>query len=147
MNVEKIEILAVDVKNLDEAIKKFSDILGTTFHNFGELTGQKTTTEASDLAFEKTRIKFAIDRRGFMELIESIPPVQKEGMRNIHYKVPSLDEAKEEMRLKGYRLIADVKMGNLKEAIFNPEDCCGIRLCFIEYNEPSLVEAIMAKPN
>lgn len=145
MNIEKIEILAIDVKNLDEAIKKFSDILGTTFHNFGEPPIKKTITGASNAAYEQVRIKIAIDRRGFMELIESIPPVAKEGMRNIHFKVPNLEEAKEEMRLKGYRLIADIRLGNLKEAIFNPEDCAGIRLCFVEYDEPSLVEAILAE--
>jgi predicted enzyme related to lactoylglutathione lyase len=146
MNVEKIEVLTVNVKNLDEAIKKFSDILGTTFHNFGEPKMQKTTTPASNLALEQTKVKFAMDRRGFMELIESAPPVQEEGMRSIHYKVPNLEEAKEEMRLKGCRLIADIRSGNVKEAIFSPEDCCGVRLCFVEYDEPTLVDALLANP-
>jgi len=145
MNVEKIEIITINVKDLEAAMKKFSDILGTTFHNFGELPIQKTTTEHSDEAYEQIRLKVAIDRRGFMELIESIPPVEQEGMRGIHYKVPNLDEAKEEMRLKGYRMVADVKVGNLKEAIFDPDDVCGIRLYLTEYNEPTMVEAMLTE--
>ena len=31
MKIEKLEFVAVDVKNLNEAVKLFSDILGTTF--------------------------------------------------------------------------------------------------------------------
>jgi len=141
MNVEKIEILGFDVRDLNEAMKKFSDILGTTFHVFD---GTSQPVESDNSTYENIRAKAAIDRRGFIELVEAVPAVERDAVRNIHFKVPNLDEAVQEMKLKGYRLIDIVHIGGLKEAIFNPEDFCGIRLCFVEYDEPTLVEAMLA---
>lgn len=142
MNVEKIEILGINVRDLDAAMRKFSDILGTTFHKFGDESRLSDTRNSS---YEGLKARAAIDRRGFIELVQSEPPIEKEAVRNIHFKVPDLEEAVQEMALKGYQPIDVVKIGGLKEAIFNPDDLCGVRLCFVEYNEPTLVEAMLAE--
>ena len=148
MNVEKIEILGFDVTNLEEAMKKFSDVLGTTFHNFDEgheLKVRTALTDHSDTGYESARSRAAIDRRGFIELVESVPPAAQSSVRNIHFKVPNLQEAIEEMTLKGYRLVKNIEIGGLKEAVFHPDDFCGIRLCFVEYEQDTLVEAMLAQ--
>lgn len=142
MNVEKIEILGIDVRDLDAAMKIFSDILGTTFHVFD---GEGQTMQSENSSYEKVKATAAIDRRGFIELVQSDPAVEKDAVRNIHFKVPNLDEAVREMKLKGYRPLDVVQIGGLKEAIFSPEDICGVRLCFVEYEQPSLVEAMLAR--
>lgn len=141
MDVEKIEILGFNVRDLDEAIRKFSDVLGTTFHTFGD---EAQTVESQLSSYQGVKARAAIDRRGFIELVQSTPSVEKDAVRNIHFKVPNVDDAVKEMILKGYRLIDVVTIGGLKEAIFDPEDFCGIRLCFVEYDEPTLVDAMLA---
>ncbi|MBI2936238.1 MAG: VOC family protein [Chloroflexi bacterium] len=158
MHVEKMEITILEVRNLEKAVKLFSDILGTTFHIFGEISSDspstnpfpfvKTATEHADKTYQQktNKIRLAIDRRGFVELQETIPPSGEEGLHGIHFKVPNLDEAIEEMKLKGIRLLAKVRAGSVKEAIFSPEDLHGIRLCLVEYDEPTLVDALLAKP-
>ena len=145
MKIERLELANVDVKNLDEAVKRFSDILGLTFVNAPIVKGEeKTITEHADRAFEKTKLKkVAMDRRGFLALIESDPPVEKEGLRNIHFKVPNLEEAKAEMKRKGVRLLTEFKAGRLKNAIFHPDDVHGIRLCLHEYEAPTPVDAML----
>jgi hypothetical protein len=141
MNVEKIEILGFDVRDLEEAIRKFSDILGTTFHVFD---GEGQAMQSENASYANVRARAAIDRKGFIELVQSQPAVARDDVRNIHFKVPNLEEAVQEMKLKGYDPIDVVQIGGLKEAIFSPEDFCGIRLCFVEYAEPTLVEAMLA---
>ena len=145
MKVEKLEILGVNVKNLHEAVKLFSDILGTTFIDLADVRDERAITEHADHTLEETKRRCAIDRAGFMELIESDPPTEVEGMRNFHFKVPNLEEAKAEMKQKGIRLTADIKFGSAKEAIFNPSDLHGIRLCLVEYEAPTFVDAMRQK--
>ena len=146
MEIEKMDLVAVDVDNLEEAMRFFSDILGVTFVNLGPPNIQKATTEHTPSpTYETAKLKIAMDRRGFLELIESDPPVGKEGLRNIHFKVPDIEKAKAEMEQKGARLIADIRIGGLKEAIFSPEDCHGIRFCLVEYDTPTLVDATLQR--
>ena len=147
MEIEKMEILGFDVTNLEEAIEKFSDLLGTTFHNFGEgetLNLKKNLTGHANLQYEKASAKAAIDHRGFIELVESVPPVEKDSIRNIHFKVSNFEEAIEEVMSKGYRLVANLRIGGLREAVFHPDDLCGVRLCLVEYKEATLVDAMLA---
>ena len=132
MKVEKLELVTVNVKNLDEAVKLFSDILGTTFVNL-------------ERDVEKTKQKIAVERTGLMELIESSPPMEKEGVRSPVFKVPNVEQAKAEMKQKGIRLIKEIERSGFKEAIFSPDDLHGIRLSLIEYEAPTLLDAVQQK--
>ena len=145
MKIEKLEPVGVNVKNLDEAVKLFSDILGTTFVELSDVKGEKTVTEHAELPFEETKVKIAIDRTGFLALVESIPPMKKEGVRSLHFKVPDIEQAKAEMKQKGIRLTADVKVGSMKEAIFSTADAHGVRLILNEYEAPTFVDAMLEK--
>ncbi len=145
MKVEKVEYVCADVKNLDEAVKLFSDILGTTFVNLGELKLELTIPEQEGRALPETKMKIAMDRKGFLELIEASPPVETEGVRRVFLKVPNLEEAKAEMKQKGIRLLAEIKVGNLKEALFSADDLHGIPLGLMEYEAPTALDAILQK--
>jgi hypothetical protein len=68
-----------------------------------------------------------------------------EGFRNMHFKVTDLDAAKAELRGKGVRMVVDHRVGALREAIFHPDDLHGVRLCLIEYDAPSMIEALLQK--
>ena len=147
MKIERLENIGVDVKNLDEAARLFSDLLGIQLVNTDWLVKdrgwKKTVTEHGDRTYEETDIKLAMDRTGVLELIESDPPVEKEGLRSIQFKVSNLEEAKAEMKQKGIRLVGELEVGGLKEALYSCEDLCGIRLALIEYDAPTFVDAIM----
>ncbi len=147
MKIEKLEPVGVNVKNLNEAVKLFSDILGTTFVNHTEEAqkGEKTVTEHADRTFEETKFKVATDRTGYLTLIESIPPREKEGVRSLRFKVPNLEQAKAEMKQKGIRLLGEAKQGGAKVAIFSPDDLHGVRLVLMEYEAPTLVDAFLQK--
>ena len=128
MKAERIEVIGLNVRNLDEAIDFFSDILGTTFIKPAPGRRTKKLTDHADPAFESAKLKIAIDRTGYLELIESTPPLEDEGIRSFHVTVPDIEEAKAELKKKGIRLMADVSSSGFKEAIFHPDDLNGIRL-------------------
>lgn len=159
MKVEKLEFVVIEVKNVDEAAKRFSDIFGTTFvpafTNIEEQWKREgkpekpdkpywvhTLTEHADHAFE-SELKIRIDKKGTMELVESVPPSGREGLRAVLFKVPNIEEAKAELEQKGIRLVAEAKCGNVKEAIFHSDDLYGVRLCLIEHDASTAADAIL----
>ena len=146
MKIEKLQQVNIGVKNLDEAIKFFSDLFGTTFERVHpeEVGYQKTVAEHADPALEGARFIAAISPIG-LELLQSIPSVEKEGVRSFSFKVSNLEEAKVEMKERGVRLLADIKVGNLKEAIFSPDDLHGCRIVLLEYEAPTIMDAILQK--
>jgi len=80
-----------------------------------------------------------------LEVLQTIPPVEREGVRAIAFKVSNLGEAKEEMKKKGVRHIKDIKIGGFREAVFHPDDVHGIRLCLYQYQAPTIVDAYLEK--
>jgi len=145
VKVERVEQPAINVHNLEEAIKLYSDILETEFEIFDDSVIEKTVADDAKPSEGVTRTRIALDRTGFFELVENNPPVAQEGLRNIHVKVPDIEEAIAELQGKGIHLLARIKIGAFKEAIFNPDDLHGVRLCLVEYDTPSLVEAFHEK--
>jgi catechol 2,3-dioxygenase-like lactoylglutathione lyase family enzyme len=151
MDIERMEVQGISVKNLEEAMRFFSELLGITFVTWyekvdrGEIKREVHYTEHADPnARAGTRkIKAAMDRTGFLELIETDPPVEEEGLRNFHFKVPNIEVAKAEMIKRGIRLIGDVHIGGMKEAIFHPDDLYGATICLVEYTAPSLADALL----
>ena len=152
MKIGKIEHVSINVKNLDEAVKRFSDVLGTTFVDLDEEIVEKTVTEHADSAYDVAKVsgeggklKEAMDRTGNLTLVESDPPLEKEGLRSIFFKVPDIEQAKAEMKQKEVRLTATVKIGGVKEAMFSADDLHGVRLILREYQAPTLVDATPTK--
>ena len=150
MKVEKIDRIALDVNNLDSAIRLFSNVFGTTFDTVhdkiekGKVKQEKKITKYANKNFEESQIKVAISPMG-LELIETVPPIGKEGVRSFHFKVSNLDEAMAEMERKGIRLIGEIKIGGLREAIYSPEDLHGARILLVEYEAPIAMGAILQK--
>ena len=140
MKIGKIEHVSINVKNLDEAVKRFSDVFGTTFVYSDEGVVEKTVTEHADTTYDVAyvpgrggNLKLAMDRAGCLSLVESDPPLEKEGLRSLYFKVPDIEQAKAEMKQKGVRLTAAVKAERVKEAIFNADDLHGVRVVLVEY--------------
>ncbi len=150
MKIEKIDRVVINVKDLVEAEGFFSDLFKTAFDEYadrimkGEVKRERILTEYADPSFEERGLKVAHSPIG-LELIETIPSLEKEGVRSIVLKVTDLEEAKAEMKRKGVRLLVEVKLGGLREAIFCPDDLHGVRLCLAEYQTPTVIEAILKK--
>jgi len=143
MKVERLDRVAINVQNLDEAQKFFSDLLGTKF----EMSPIETLEKKEHIASTSDGTVFkgiAFSPIG-LELIETSPPCKEEGLRSFHLKVSDLEEAKAEMKRKGVRLVAEFRHGGLKEAIFSRDDLRGVRLVLVEYHAPDVMSAILQK--
>ena len=142
MKIEKIAGVLINVKNMDEAVRFFSDLLGITFEEVPpEVKRIKTITEHADPALENVQMRIAISPTG-LELIETVPAPEKEGLRSVMFKVPDIEQAKADIQKMGVRLIADIKLGGLREALFRSDDLYGARVAIVEYDTPTVMESI-----
>ena len=146
MKVERVDYVNINVKNLSEAERFFSELLGITFNRIPFMVGGSTKiiTEYADRGFEETDQKVAVSPIG-LELIETIPPLEKEGLRAINLKVSDIEQAKAEMERKGIRLLAEATIGSFKEAIYGPEGLHGVRVSLVEYEAPDMISAMLEK--
>ena len=149
MKIEKMEVVGIDVHDVEKAARLFEDLLGIKFRHcrFGvDVVPKSSATQAADPAApDINSIRLAIDTTGYLELVETRSTSAREGFRNVHFKVTDIEEAKSELKAKGIRLIADSQIGGLREAIFHPDDLHGIRLCLVQYDAASMIDAIYEK--
>lgn len=149
MRIEELLCVGVTVRNLYDAVNLFSDLFETTFEDLDNLrtkTGLKmkrTITEHADRSFEEAPRRGALSPVA-LRFLETISPNEKEGLRSVAFKVSDLEQAKVEMHEKGIRLLEQANSGGLKRAIFCPDDLHGFRLVLVEYNAPSMLEALSA---
>lgn len=126
MKAEKIDHICIAVKNLDQAMKTYEDILGleldTLYFNYNE------------------KIKVARYYLGgvALELMESTSPSgevakfierQGEGVFLISYRVPDVVKGLAELKEKGYKTIDSEPrtiMGQRFAFINHPRETCGV---------------------
>lgn len=120
MKIEKLDRVAIYVKNLDDAVSFFSDLFETSFR-----VGQPTKQDISG-----DYVRAAIAPFG-LELVERLkPPAEIAGLTSFHLKVPDIEAARKEMKGRGYDPIAEIREKKLKELIYIIR---GIRIIFVEY--------------
>lgn len=145
MKVQRMELVGLEVSDLDAAIKEFGDLLGVEFVRI-EFDG---TVEIEELPADEppsaqgTRMSMAMDPRGYLELIQAHPPTTHERVRNIHFKVDDIEAAIVEMRAKGYRLVSNIRIGGMREAVWGAREARGLRMCMVQYDGPSMIEAML----
>ena len=145
MKVEKLERVVIGVKNLDEALKFFSGVLNISFDIIPmdtEVKRTATTTKDEERKIYPT--KLAISPLG-LALVETDPPPEKEGLRSLLLKVSDLEQAKAKMESKGITKTAEATIGGQKEAIYNADDCHGVRVVLIDYDTPDSISAVLQK--
>ena len=127
MKIEKIDHVAILVKDLTKAEEFFSDLFEMRFAKLGEVkeVDARSIMEASGI-----------------EILEPLTPdgptaktLEKrgEGLTLISLKVPNLDEAMAEMKAKGIRLVAE-RHEDVRLAIYHPKDTYGVMIELIEYD-------------
>lgn len=138
MKVERINHIAIRVKDAKKAIKLFGDLFETDFTYFDD--------------FPETGARSYIEPMG-LEIVEPLTPdgllantIEKrgEGLTLITLKVQNLDQAVTEMKARGIRQIMKFERNNWRSVMFHTADTFGVMIELIEYKtkHPILVTAI-----
>ena len=124
--VHKVDHIGVAVSNLEEALKIYTDVLGLKLH------GTEVVEE------QKVRVAFMPVGDTEIELLESTDPegpiakfIEKrgEGIQHIAFRVDDIEEALEQMRRKGVRLIDEKPRygaGGARIAFLHPKSTGGV---------------------
>ncbi|WP_425447839.1 methylmalonyl-CoA epimerase [Dethiothermospora halolimnae] len=129
--VKKVDHVGVAVKNLEESLKFYQDVLGM------DLQGTEVVEE------QKVKVAFLPIGDTEIELLESTDkegPIARyidkkgEGIQHIAYRVDDIEKAIEEMKEKGIRMIDEKPRygaGGAKIAFLHPKSTHGvlIELC------------------
>ena len=139
MKIEKIDHIVIGVKDLKKATEFFADLLGTEFTNVGE--------------FKELDVRSCIEPLG-IEIVEPLTPdgttakaIERrgEGVTLLSLKVPNLEEAIAEMKIRGIRQVRTVEYGNWKAALFHPADTYGVMIELTEYKQKHTLAAALSK--
>jgi len=131
VKAERIDHIAVLVKDLDKATKFFSELLETSFP-------EPWITKAFDIRETVGPLAFPLDLcqpvsadGAAMKVIQQ----RGEGVSMISFKVKNLEEAVAEMKSRGIRQLVREQMGDAEYAVFHPKDTFGVMIELIEYEE------------
>ncbi len=131
MKVLKVDHIGIAVKSIDEAKKLYEGLLGLKYEGSETVAEQKVTTAFFPVGDTE------------VELLESTEPdgpiakfIEKkgEGIQHIAFRVENIEEALEELKQKGIRLIDEkprIGAGGAKIAFLHPKSTFGvlIELC------------------
>ncbi len=143
MKIVQIGAVTVYVKNLDEAIARFTDVFGLEFVKLRGASKESKWVGGDRSKLPKRRMKMAIDKTGYFELVQTDPPVEKEGIGPIHFRVENIEKATEELKKKGLKnngILVDPV--GFKEAGFGPENLHGVHLLLTEYKGQVLTDVL-----
>ena len=133
--VRKVDHIGVAVSNLEEALKIYTDVLGLKLH------GTEVVEE------QKVRVAFMPVGDTEIELLESTDPegpiakfIEKrgEGIQHIAFRVDDIEEALEQMRQRGVRLIDEKPRygaGGARIAFLHPKATGGVLVELCEREE------------
>jgi len=126
MKTLKVDHIGIAVKNLDETLKFYEEVLGMT------CTGKEVVED------QKVRVAFLPVGDSEVELLESTDaegPIAKyiekkgEGIQHLAFRVDNIEEAIENMKQKGVRMIDEKPRygaGGAKIAFCHPKSTGGV---------------------
>jgi methylmalonyl-CoA/ethylmalonyl-CoA epimerase len=135
MKTLKVDHIGIAVKNLEETLKFYEEVLGMT------CTGKEEVAE------QKVRVAFLPVGDSEVELLESTDPegpiakyIDKkgEGIQHIAFRVDNIEEAIENMKQKGVRMIDEIPRygaGGAKIAFCHPKSTGGVLVELSEREE------------
>lgn len=125
--IDKLERVALNVPDLDEAVNVFSQVLGIKFEKIVELTLP-----------DGKQIKAAISSQG-MELLEESPPLMETSIRSFHFRVPDLKQAREQVEKSGGKIKGQFSVGKVEEMVC---DIYGARIILMSYAGDDVIAAM-----
>lgn len=126
MNISHIEHIGIAVKNLEESIPYYENILGLKCYKIEEVADQKVKT--AFFMVGQTKIEL-LEPTSPDSTIAAFLEKKGEGMHHIAYKVDSVSESLTEAEEKGVRLIDKAPRGGadgLKIAFLHPKSTCSV---------------------
>ncbi|MFC1944473.1 VOC family protein [Chloroflexota bacterium] len=137
MKVDKIDHIHVYVKDLDQAILRFSDILGVEFTDIFSDADWGIRSAYASLGIDV--VQPTSNESGVAKTIEH----KGEGLAGISFRVSNIEDSIAELQSKGLRLMDVVQVGGLKEALFHPRDFFGVFIELCEYPGDDIHKASM----
>ncbi len=126
MNLTHIEHIGIAVKNLDESIKFYEEILGLKCYAVEEVTDQKVKTAFFQIGQTKIELLESTDPEGPIgKFIEK----RGEGIHHIAYAANELESSLEALKNKGIKLIDEKPRPGaegLSIAFLHPKDTHGV---------------------
>ncbi len=126
MKIKKIDHLGIAVKSIEDGKNFWTDVLGLTFEGTETVEAQKVTTAFLPVGESE------------VELLESTSPdgpvakyIDKkgEGVQHIAFRVDNIEEALQELKDKGIKLIDQtprIGAGGAKIAFLHPKATAGV---------------------
>lgn len=137
MELNHIEHIGIAVKNLDESIKYYENVLGLKCYAIEEVKDQKVKTAFFQVGQTKIELLESTDPEGpISKFIEK----KGEGIHHIAFAVKNLSEALKEVETKGIQLIdKQPKKGaeSLNIAFLHPKSTGGVLTELCEKNSES----------
>lgn len=142
MVFEKIERVVIGVRDLDESMAFFSDILGIEFDKPYIVEGQNVRAVYSSFGLE------LVESTTPDSIIDKFLKKRGEGLFGIVIKVTDMDKAVKILEQKGLQSTGEIQIGGLKEVIFHPKDSygCPIGLAAYKAKHPATVAALDKRP-
>lgn len=135
MKVLKIDHIGVAVKSIDEVRRLYEEILGIPFEGTETVAEQKVTTAFFPVGDSEIELLESTDPDGpIAKFIEK----RGEGIQHIAFRVENLEEALEELKQKGIKLIDEkprIGAGGAKIAFLHPKSTFGVLIELCERSE------------
>ena len=126
MNLSHIEHIGIAVKNMDETIKFYEEILGLKCYAVEEIKDQKVKTAFFQIGQTKIELLESTDPEGPIgKFIEK----RGEGIHHIAFAAKELESSLEELKIKGIKLIDEKPRKGaegLNIAFLHPKDTFGV---------------------
>ena len=131
MKAERIDHISIFVKDLDKAIKLFSEVVGIEFVEPWENKNFDIRETIGPLPLCINLCAPLTPDGDTAKLLEH----KGEGVSMISFKVPNLAEAVAAMKSRGIRQLGGEKLGEAETATFHPKDTFGVMIEFTQYQE------------
>ncbi|MCZ7601930.1 MAG: methylmalonyl-CoA epimerase [Melioribacteraceae bacterium] len=135
MEITHIEHIGIAVKNMDEAIKYYENVLGLKCYAIEEVTDQKVKTAFFMVGQTKIELLESTDPEG---PIGKFIDRRGEGIHHIAFNVPGLENALSEINEQGIQLIDKQPRKGAEEmniAFLHPKSTFGVLTEFCEKAE------------
>ena len=126
---EKIDRIAIAVKDLEKAAEFFSDLLDIDFDIVGTQSDLRMRGGYSACGLE------LIEPTHPKSLIARFLEQRGEGLWAVVLKVKNMDEMIKKFEEKGLKVAGDVTVGAMREVAFHPKGSYGVEIVLAEYPE------------